>query len=82
MSYAGSPFHRVVNEFMIQGGDVTAGDGTSTVSIYGNEFDDENLAWRDVDASGLVCSANRGPGTNGSQYALTLKACPPALFRH
>ena len=54
---------------MIQGGDIERGDGTGTVSIYGEEFEDENLRWRDMDAAGLVCSANRGKDTNGSQYA-------------
>ena len=68
MSYAKSPFHRVIDEFMIQGGDIQNGDGTGTLSIYGNEFEDENLGWRDMDAAGLICSANRGRDTNGSQY--------------
>lgn len=53
---------------MIQGGDIQNGDGTGTLSIYGDEFEDENLDWRDMDAAGLVCSANRGRDTNGSQY--------------
>lgn len=53
---------------MIQGGDISRGDGTGTVSIYGEELEDENLGWRDMDAAGLVCSANRGRDTNGSQY--------------
>lgn len=52
---------------MIQGGDIANGDGTGTLNIYGEEFEDESLAWRDMDAAGLVCSANRGPNTNGSQ---------------
>lgn len=54
---------------MIQGGDISNGDGTGTVSIYGEEFEDENLDWREMDAAHLVCSANRGRDTNGSQYA-------------
>ena len=52
---------------MIQGGDIEKGDGTGVVSIYGKEYEDEELAWRDIDAAGLVCSANRGKNTNGSQ---------------
>ncbi|QIX01041.1 hypothetical protein AMS68_006558 [Peltaster fructicola] len=68
-SYAGCPFHRVIDEFMIQGGDIANSDGTGILSIYGKEFEDENLNWRKLDASGLVCSANRGKDTNGSQYA-------------
>lgn len=69
LSYAKSPFHRVIDEFMVQGGDIEKGDGTGTISIYGAEYEDENLGWREADAAGLVCSANRGPDTNGSQYA-------------
>lgn len=53
---------------MLQGGDIAAGDGTGVVSIYGEEFADENVKWRDMDAAGLVCSANSGKDTNGSQY--------------
>lgn len=53
---------------MIQGGDIANGDGTGTASIYDGEFEDEHLDWRDMDAAGLVCSANRGVHTNGSQY--------------
>ena len=52
---------------MLQGGDISNGDGTGTASIYGGEFEDENLKWRAMDAAGLVCSANRGRHTNGSQ---------------
>jgi cyclophilin family peptidyl-prolyl cis-trans isomerase len=69
MSYAQAPIHRVIDEFMIQGGDIEKGDGTGTASVYGGVFDDENLDWREMDAAGLVCSANRGKHTNGSQYA-------------
>lgn len=69
MSYAKSPFHRVIEEFMIQGGDIDKGDGTGVASMYDGEFEDENLGWRDIDTPGLLCSANRGKDTNGSQYA-------------
>ena len=69
MSYAKAPFHRVIDEFMIQGGDIEKGDGTGVASIYDGEFEDENLNWREMDAAGLVCSANRGKDTSGSQYA-------------
>jgi cyclophilin family peptidyl-prolyl cis-trans isomerase len=54
---------------MVQGGDIENGDGTGTLNIYGEESEDENLHWRDMDAKGLVCSANRGKNTNGCQYA-------------
>ena len=43
------------------------GDGTGGTSIYGGEFDDENIGWREIDVEGLVCMANRGKGTNSSQ---------------
>ena len=59
--------HRVIDEFMIQGGDITVGNGTGGQSIYGGEFEDENLGWRDVDTDGLLCMANRGKATNSSQ---------------
>ena len=54
---------------MVQGGDITAGDGTGGDSIYDGEFEDENVTWREIDTEGLVCMANRGKGTNSSQYA-------------
>lgn len=67
---------------MIQGGDVENGDGTGTTSIYGGEFADENLDWREMDAAGLVCSANRGKDTNGSQWFISLDACPHLNGKH
>ncbi|KAG9856153.1 hypothetical protein KCU77_g5697, partial [Aureobasidium melanogenum] len=72
LSYALSPFHRIIDEFMVQGGDITRGDGTGGDSIYGGDFEDENLGWRDMDAAGLVCMANRGKATNSSQFFITL----------
>ncbi|KAJ9629890.1 hypothetical protein H2203_002274 [Taxawa tesnikishii (nom. ined.)] len=82
LSYATSPFHRIIDEFMVQGGDITAGDGTGGTSVYGGEFEDENLGWRDVDAAGLVCMANRGKGTNGSQFFITLESSPHLNNKH
>lgn len=67
LTYKNSPFHRIIDEFMIQGGDITAGNGTGGMSIYGKNFEDENLGWREIDAAGLVCMANRGRDTNSSQ---------------
>src|ERR1700743_395491 len=64
LSYKSSPFHRIIDEFMVQGGDITEGDGTGGMSIYGAEFNDENLDWRSIDVPGLVCMANRGKNTN------------------
>ena len=67
LTYADSVFHRIIDEFMVQGGDITAGDGTGGTSIYGSEFADENIGWRPIDIPGLVCMANRGKDTNSSQ---------------
>lgn len=72
LTYKGSRFHRIVDEFMIQGGDITTGNGTGGRSIYGSTFDDENIGWRKIDAVGLVCMANRGKDTNSSQYVSIL----------
>ena len=68
LSYKSSAFHRVIDDFMIQGGDITKGDGTGGRSIHGGNFEDENLEWRRVDEAGLVCMASRGKDTNSSQY--------------
>ncbi|KAF2217875.1 hypothetical protein CERZMDRAFT_31145, partial [Cercospora zeae-maydis SCOH1-5] len=83
LSYAKVPFHRVIDEFMVQGGDITHGDGTGLTSIYNGEaFGDEQLGWRDMDAAGLVCSANKGRDTNGSQFFITLEPCPHLSGKH
>ncbi|KAI6881776.1 hypothetical protein KC363_g7122 [Hortaea werneckii] len=82
MTYAKAPFHRIIDEFMIQGGDIANGDGTGTASIYDGEFEDENMDWREMDSAGLVCSANRGKDTNGSQFFITLESCPHLNGKH
>ena len=75
LSYERTPIHRVIEGYIIQGGDVTGGGGEGGRSIFGEMFDDENF---DVptDRVGVLCMANSGPNTNQSQFFITLAPCP------
>lgn len=79
--YDGIIFHRIIKNFMIQGGDPT-GTGRGGESLWGGKFEDEVTPTKTFNKKGLLAMANAGPGTNGSQFFITTVATPWLNMKH